>query len=145
MARREWSREFSQAPGVWLNNEVVAVTAQTPTVNLTARIPTLAEVDGAPFVELHMTYVVVDPTVGPRGEVSDASIAGNTAHASYFRRPVTAGRARVVIEKLRPRANAAATALLDGTWVLVYNDDANNDYNVTIAVKVPSLNWRNRS
>lgn len=145
MARREWSREFSQAPGVWVNNQVVTASLVAPVVNLTALIPTLDEVDGAPFVQLHMTYIVVDPNLGPRGMVSDDPALADLGHATYFRLPVAAGRARILIDKLRPRANAAATTLLDGNVVGVYNDDLANGYDVLVAVRVPSLNWRNRS
>jgi len=145
MSRRERSNEFEKAPRVWIGNQVVSPSVNDPIVNLTGLVPTLAEADGAPFVDLHLTFVIVDPLVGPRGMVTDDAALNNTAHATYFRYPATAGRARVVIKKLRPRANAAATTLLDGTYVAVYSDDPNNGYDVNVAFAVPSLNWRNRS
>jgi hypothetical protein len=129
---------------VWLNNTLQTLDAQTPTANITALIPTLAEADGAPEVDVHVTYVLQDALLGPRLAVGPGvNIPGE---AAYFRRPAAAGRVRVLARRVRVRANAASTTLLDGNQVWLYNDDdGEHTYVCTVAIKVPSLNWRNRS
>jgi len=144
MARRERSTEFDVAPGVWLNNTLVTMTAQDTTQNLTALIPTLADADGAPEVEVYVTYVLQDALLGPRLAIGPG--ANIAQEAAYFRRPAAAGRVRVLGRRVRVRENAAATVLLDGNQVWLYNDDDGaHTYVCTAAIRVPSLNWRNRS
>lgn len=140
--RAEWAQQFEVAPRARIHNEILALTASggaDPGVEITDRIPTLEEIDGAPSVDLIVTFTIQDVNSGPEVIVGTAEAA---AQAAYKHFNVTAGRATIRVRKLRPRLNAAATTLLDGQRLFLLNSDAVNAYDdVAIAVEVPSVNW----
>lgn len=140
--RSERARQFEVAPRARIFNAIFALDESggaDPGVEITALFPTLEQVDGAPSVDLIVTFAIQDVASGPEVIVGLAEAA---AQASYKHFNVAAGVATIRVRKLRPRLNAAATALLDGQRVFILNTDAVNSYaDVAITIEVPSLNW----
>lgn len=128
--------EFEAAPLVRLRCET-AVIAAGATLEITDRIPYKELIDGAPYVNLIMAYLINDTDEGPCICVGSAA---TLAQATYQRLNRAAGFSVVRVRKLLPRQATADTTLIDGNRVFIFNrDDA--QYTVQLIVEAPSLNW----
>lgn len=138
--------EYNHAPTFTRVMRASASLAAATTIELTSVVPTVADVDGAPYVDIFVGSAFTGNGTFESGVLG--AIQSANAPTVF---PYAPGRAlldggsggvpAILFAGIQPRATAAATTLPDGTRIFVRNTTAATGIETFAYARVPSLNW----
>lgn len=134
--RNGLASEYEAAPLVRLACDDIAI--ENLITDITSQIPYKALIDGAPYVNILLGYLIDDPSLGPRIAIGSAGVL---AQAPYQRVNRAAGFTVIRVRKVLPRESSTSTTLIDGNRVFLLNTDVDVEYNCSLIIEAPSLNW----